>query len=156
MKLTERKIATNLKQHSYRLTPQRRAVIQTIASAQDHLTPAAIYKKVHQEHLGVGLVTIYRTLDLLAGLGLICEVHTRGGHRSYLMRRPVEHHHHLICSGCGTVIDFTDCNLAPLKQRLSRKTGFDIEDHLLEFTGLCPTCQKEATIPFREEECSSE
>lgn len=156
MKLTERKIATSLKQHRHKLTPQRRVVIQTIASAQDHLTPAAIYKRVHQEHPGIGLVTIYRTLDLLARLGLICEVHTGGSGRSYLMRRPVEHHHHLICSGCGAVVDFTNCNLAPLEQRLSRKTGFDIETHLLEFTGLCPACQEEATIPSREEECSSE
>ena len=115
MIISEKKITTILRQHGYKLTPQRRGVIRTIASTQDHLTPAAIYEKVHQEHPKIGLVTIYRTLEILTKLGLICEVHAGDNCRSYLIRRPSEHHHHLICSDCGTVIDFTDCDL---------KTGF--------------------------------
>ena len=145
MRLTERKIVTILRQHGYKLTPQRQAVIQTIASSQDHLTPTAIYDKVHQGHPSIGLVTIYRTLDILAELGLICRVHMESGCRSYLMRRPSEHHHHLVCSGCGQVVDFTDCDLSELEQRLSQETGFEMEGHLLEFTGLCQACQKKAT-----------
>jgi Fur family ferric uptake transcriptional regulator len=58
------------------------------------------------------------------------------------MRRPSEHHHHLICSDCGAVEDFTDCDLSKLEQRLSRETSFDIEGHLLEFTGRCRDCRK--------------
>jgi len=142
MKLTERKIAAALRQHGYKLTPQRRAVIQTIASTQDHLTPAAIYGKVHQDHPGIGLVTIYRTLDILAKLELICELHAGGSCHSYTIGAS-GHHHHLICSNCGGVIDFTGYDLAELEQKLSRETGFEIEDHLLEFVGLCQNCQKE-------------
>ena len=142
MKLTERKIAANLRQHGYKLTPQRRVVIRTIASTQDHLTPAAIYEKVLQDHPGIGLVTIYRTLDILAKLELICELHAGGSCHSYTIGTS-EHHHHLICSSCGGVIDFTGYDLAELEQRLSRETGFEIEDHLLEFVGLCQNCQKE-------------
>ena len=145
MRRTEREILTSLRRHSYKLTPQRRAVIRAITSSHDHLTPAAICDKVRQEHPGIGLVTIYRTLDLLADLGLICEVHSGGNCRSYLMRRPQEHHHHLICSECGTVADFTDCDLSELAHRLSRETGFEIEEHLLEFSGRCQNCQTKAS-----------
>ena len=141
MIFTEKKIATLLKKHGYKLTRQRRTVLSIIALSHEHLTPAAIHKRVRQEHPDIGLVTIYRTLEILTRLGLICEVHAGGNCRSYLMRRPSEHHHHLICSECGTVIDFTDCDLNELEQRLSRETGFKINGHLLEFLGQCQDCR---------------
>ena len=145
MILTANRIAGILRQHGYKVTPQRRAVLHTIADSHNHLTPTAIYDRVRQGHPSIGLVTIYRTLDILAELGLICRVHIESGCRSYLMRRPSEHHHHLVCSGCGQVVDFTDCALSKLEQRLSQETGFEMEGHLLEFTGLCQACQKKAT-----------
>ena len=146
MRLTEKKITSILRQRGYKLTPQRRVVLNVIASSQGHLTPAQIYDRVHQEYPDIGLVTIYRTLNILTELGLICEVHAGGNCRSYLIRRPPEHHHHLICSDCGRVIDFTDCNLGELEQRLSQETGFEIESHLLEFLGRCQDCQKIGSI----------
>ena len=141
MRLTEREVVAVLRRHGYKLTPQRRAVIHVIASSQDHLTPATIYRKVHQDHPNIGLVTIYRTLEILAELELICELHAGGICRSYTIST-LQHHHHLICSNCGVVIDFTGHDLSELEQRLSIETGFEIEDHLLEFFGLCRACQK--------------
>ena len=146
MIFTEKKLATVLRQHGYKLTPQRRAVLSVIALSREHLTPAAIYQKVRQEYPDVGLVTIYRTLEILTKLGFICEVHVGGICRSYLMRRPSEHHHHLICSECGAVIDFAYCDLNELEQRLCRETGFKIEGHLLEFLGQCQNCRKAAPV----------
>jgi Fur family ferric uptake transcriptional regulator len=141
MRLTERKIAIVLRQHGYKLTPQRRAVIGAIAASPDHLTPAAIYEKVRQDHPSIGLATIYRTLDILSSLELICELHAGGNSRSYTIGAP-EHHHHLICSNCGEVIDFSGYDISPLEERLSRETGFEIEGHLLEFIGRCQNCQQ--------------
>ena len=145
MRLTASKVNSILRQRGYRLTSQRRAVVNTIAGTHNHLTPAAIYKRVKREYPGIGLVTIYRNLEILAELGLICEVHAGGSCRSYLMRKPLEHHHHLICSECGRVVDFTDCDLGELEQRLSQETGFKMEGHLLEFIGCCPDCQRVAS-----------
>ena len=142
MRFTEKKMASILRQRGYKLTPQRRAVLSIIALSHDHLTPAAVYERACQEYPGIGLVTIYRTLEILAELGLICEVHVGGGCRSYLMRRPSGHHHHLVCSECGRVVDFTDCDVGELEQRLTQETGFRMEAHLLEFLGCCPDCQK--------------
>jgi len=144
MKLTVDKIADILRQHGYKLTPQRQAVLKVIVGTQEHLTPAALYDRVRQVQPSVGLVTIYRTLDILTELGLLCRVHTEGNCQNYLIRRPSEHHHHIICSGCGMVTDFTDCDLSELEQRLSTETGFEMEGHLLEFHGLCRNCQEAA------------
>jgi len=144
MNFTAKKIASLLRQRGYKLTPQRRAILGAIAESHDHLTPAAIHAKARGKHGNIGLVTIYRTIDLLAKLGLICEVHSDGNCHSYLLRRPSEHHHHLICSGCGTVVDFTNCDLSGMEQRISQETGFDIKGHLLEFSGNCQQCQPTA------------
>ncbi|MDD5039021.1 MAG: Fur family transcriptional regulator [Dehalococcoidales bacterium] len=140
MRLTKRKVVNALRQHGYKLTPQRRAVIGVIASSRDHLTPATIYAKVHQAHPNIGLVTVYRTLEILAELGLVCELHSGGICHSYTISAP-QHHHHLICSSCGTVFDFTSHSLGELEQSLARQSGFRIDGHLLEFFGLCRVCR---------------
>jgi Fur family ferric uptake transcriptional regulator len=146
MKLKDRSIIVTLRRHGYKLTTQRRAVIHAISSSQDHLTPTAVFEKVSQDHPGIGLVTVYRTLKLLADLDLICELHTGDNCPSYTASTP-QHHHHLICSGCGKVVDFTSSNtvrhsLSTLEARLSHESGFRIDDHVLEFSGLCQGCQE--------------
>ncbi len=130
-----------LRRRGYRLTTQRRAVLDVIARSRDHLTPGEIHQQVVRRHPGVGLVSVYRTLALLADMGLICEVHVGGNCRSYLLRRPLGHHHHLVCSDCGRVVDFSDCDLGQLEKRLAEDTGYEIEGHLLEFAGRCPDCR---------------
>lgn len=141
MRLDMKIIASMLRQRGYKVTPQRRAVLNAIANDSDHLTPAEIYDRVRREHPDIGLVTVYRTLDMLDKLGLICEVHSAGNCRSYLLRRPSGHHHHLICSDCGTVADYTDCDIGELEQKVLGETGFEINGHLLEFTGRCRNCR---------------
>lgn len=146
MVYTEKKIENELRKGGYKITPQRRAIISAVSHSHEHLTPAAIHELVCQEHPDIGLVTIYRTLEVLAELGLICEVHAGGNCRSYLIRRPAEHHHHLICSDCGTVIDFTNCDLGELERRLTKETRFKINGHLLEFLGQCRKCRGKAVV----------
>jgi len=141
MKFSQRKIILELKRRGYKVTPQRRAVIEAVMSSPAPVTPGAVYARVRRDYPTIGLVTIYRTLDILAGLEIICELHGEGTCHTYTIGMP-EHHHHLICSSCGTVIDFTSHNLAELEQSLSRKSGFRIDGHLLEFFGLCAVCQK--------------
>jgi Fur family ferric uptake transcriptional regulator len=136
------KILARLKKRGYKATPQRLALLRTITGSREHLTPLAIYKKVRQEQPGIGLVTVYRTLNILAHLGLICEVKSAEENTRSYVASPLEHHGHLICSGCGRVADFTGCNLHDLEQQLSRDTGFTIQDHRLEFFGYCQDCRK--------------
>jgi Fur family transcriptional regulator, ferric uptake regulator len=142
MKLTANKIAGILREQGYKLTPQRHALLKVIASQHDHLSPDAIFEKTKQEYPGIGRVTIYRTLDILSKLNLLCRFHAPDGCHGYMMRRPSEHHHHLVCSDCGRVIDFTDCELSGLEEKLSQETGFSIDGHLLELYGKCQDCQK--------------
>jgi Fur family transcriptional regulator, ferric uptake regulator len=139
-KLSE--INAALRKNAYKLTPQRRALLKIIAESHDHMTPLDIYNRVRVKHPAIGLVTVYRTLEILLGLGLLCRVHTEEGCGSYLVRRPEGHHHHLVCHSCGAVVDFTGCDLDELERRLTRDTGFRVSGHLLEFNGYCAKCVK--------------
>ena len=140
MRPSEERLARTLSRNGYKLTAQRRAVLNAIVKSREHLTPAAVHKRAIQENPNVGLVTVYRTLDVLSEMGLVCRVHRGGRSRSYTLA-PVGHHHHMICTECGAVTDFTNCDLSELENKLSRETGFEIEGHLLEFSGRCLDCQ---------------
>jgi Fur family transcriptional regulator, ferric uptake regulator len=140
MHLTEKTLIATLRKNGYKLTPQRMAVIDTIISRSDHLTAAQLYEKVHEAHPEIGLVTVYRTLQLLNQLGLICELHAVGNCPTYTLSNS-QHHHHIICSRCGRVVDFTGRFLDELETKLARESGFKIDGHTLEFTGICRTCQ---------------
>jgi Fur family transcriptional regulator, ferric uptake regulator len=146
MKLTANKIAGILRENGYKLTPQRHVLLKVIASHHDHLSPDALFEIARQDYPNIGRVTIYRTLELLNKLNLVCRVHAPDGCRRYMMRRPTEHHHHLVCSGCGQAIDFSDCDLSGLEKKLSEKTGFIVEGHLLELYGRCQDCRKNISI----------
>ena len=142
MKITEARVRATLRRHGYKLTRQRRSVIKAVVSSKDRLTPAALYNKLHQDYPEIGLVTVYRTLGLLDNLGLLCKLHTSSGCHTCTIGTP-ERHHHLICSGCGKVIDFPCRSMAELEGNLAEETGFTIKDHLLEFTGYCQNCRKD-------------
>jgi Fur family ferric uptake transcriptional regulator len=140
VRLTADKIIGIIRESGHKLTPQRRAVIKVMAASQDHVTPDDLYDKSRRVNPAIGRVTVYRTLDLLNELGLLCRVHGENGCRSYMLRKPLEHHHHLVCSSCGRVVDFTNCNLDEMEKTLSEESGFAIKGHLLEFYGVCRSC----------------
>ena len=142
MKITETKVKTALRRHGYKLTRQRRSVISAVISSENRLTPAALYHKLHQDYPDIGLVTVYRTLGLLDNLGLLCKLHTGGNCHTCTIGAP-ERHHHLICSSCGKVIDFSCRSMVELEGNLAKETGFAIKDHLLEFSGYCQSCRRE-------------
>ena len=129
------------RRNGYKLTPQRKAVLDTVSSSKEHLTSNAVHKKVGRKFPGIGLVTVYRTLSILSELGVICRVGRVGKSISYALAAP-GHHHHLVCSGCGAVADFSECKLDSLQKILSEKTGYKIEGHALQFSGKCQRCQK--------------
>ncbi len=146
MSYSQKTIESALRHHGYKVTSQRRAIIEEIIGSPEHQTPAAIYERIQIGHPGIGLVTIYRTLEILEECGCICETHAGHSCRSYLMRKSSAHHHHLICSDCGKVVDFTDCGLVDLENKLMEKSGFKITSHLLEFLGQCRQCRERAGV----------
>lgn len=137
---TEPGFADELRRHGLKSTRQRLAVLHTLHNSPHHLSAVEVQDRVHAFEAGVGLATIYRTLELLADLGLIVRVHFDDGCHRYASAS-LGHRHQLICSGCGLVVEFGECALASVAQRLASETSFSIDSHWLQFFGRCRECQ---------------
>lgn len=136
---------TGLHENQRRLTRPRQIVLEVINRANRHLTPAEIYQRARVKYPRLGLATVYRSLDLLVRLGYVRRIHLEQGCHSYA---PMEHQHghHLVCSNCGRIEEFADCDLEPLIKALRAKTGYVINVHMLELMGQCPSCQNKARV----------
>lgn len=132
----------------YRITLGREVILDILAKADIHLSAEDIYIKAHSQYPNIGLTTIYRTLDILANLGLIYKFDFGDGRARYELTKGPKgtHHHHLICTGCNRVIDYTDFIdeevelLRQTEKGLSKKYNFKIINHLIQFYGLCSKC----------------
>jgi len=130
-----------MRESGYRLTRPRRAVAQALLEAQDWLRPEEVLTRARAHCRTVGLVTVYRTLAVLEELGLARRVHLESGCHGYAPAG-LRHGHYLVCLACHQVVEFPGReDLTPLIRQISRKTGFVIEDHLLELSGRCPDCR---------------
>ena len=138
--LNEAHLATVLVEHGHKLTRPRRAVLRVIAASTHSLTPAEIHAQAQRYYRQTGLVTVYRTLELLAECGLVRKIHESDGCHSYAPASE-GHVHHIICEKCHTVIEFDNCDLADLLASVQRRTGFTISGHWLELFGYCPRCR---------------
>jgi Fur family ferric uptake transcriptional regulator len=133
-------LRTGLKQNQRKLTRARQAVLDIVATADRHLTPAEIYQQAKVKYPHLGLTTVYRTLDLLVELGYLQRVHSSEGCHSYAPRAHA-HGHQLVCLLCGRTEEFSRCDLDRLIQTIQKETGFQINVHMLELMGYCPACQ---------------
>jgi Fur family ferric uptake transcriptional regulator len=140
MTRTSPELERRLRESGYRLTRPRQAVLAVVALGEEHLNPAQIYERARAIYPKLGIVTVYRTLEVLAELGLIQRVHLDGDCHSYV-RADRGHSHQIICRECGRVEAFADCALDPLLSTLRKRTGYLIESHWLELLGRCPNCQ---------------
>jgi len=129
-----------LKDKGYRLTPQRLMILDIIHQADAHLTAEAILSQLEGRIAGINKSTVYRTLELLEGLGLVVRSELSGG-RVY-HHAEEGHHHHLVCKKCGRQFHCDETALIPLKQSLEEKLGFeaDLSHHVIH--GLCRECRE--------------
>lgn len=129
---------THLQDQGYRLTAPRRVIIEALRDAGRYCTASQLYERLRGRT--VGLASVYRTLELLADLGLAERRAETGGEASFLYCSP-RHHHHVVCTGCGIVREVEVCPSTELARQVERETGFALDRHTLDFYGRCPECR---------------
>ena len=138
--MTENHLAL-LRSKGYKLTPQRRAVLDAFLECKPFPTAQQLLAAVHKKHANVSLDTIYRNLALLSNLGIIHEIHRAAGN-VYEISKPGHHHHHLVCTECGK----TECiDICPMQESYieeAEKKGFLVTGHIFEFYGICQECRQ--------------
>lgn len=129
-----------LQDNGYRLTTARRAVVNLIVGTNHALTPLEVFEKARKKNPGLGLVSVYRTLEKLEELHLIQRVHQPGGCQAFIAASQ-GHEHLLLCKSCGAVTFFEGDDLEGLINSIARKTGYKITEHWLQLFGVCASCR---------------
>ena len=122
-----------------RMTTQRAAILAVVQSAEKHLTAGEIFERVRRRYPTIAYGTVYRTLHLLAELGLIQEFPF--GDQASRFDRRTDRHDHVHCTVCGALVD-VDVPIAILARQVAAdQTGYQIHEHQTVFSGICPDCQ---------------
>lgn len=136
----ETPLTQKLSESGFRITPQRRVILHTLLSAQQHLTPAEVLEEARRELPDIEETTIYRTLAFLVERGLAQEAHSSTSKAAYEIS--ASPHHHLICRECGEELEIAHDEVENLFAKLTQETGFQFQQNHLSFFGICPACQK--------------
>lgn len=124
-----------------RLTHQRDLIMEIIRQGRGHLDADEIYRRAREKEPRLSLSTVYRTLQMLKKLGLVEELHFDEEHHHYEVK-PSAEHHHLVCLGCGRVIEFNYPLSRYLKKNVSEAKDFDITETEIRVTGYCAKCRR--------------
>lgn len=136
-------VVTNLAEQlalaGYKVTGPRLAVLKAIVALPSSFSVQQLEQWLTACDQSPGIASIFRTVRLLCDLNLLQRIHgldechrySIGGHG---------HGHHIICTSCGAMVHFEDCGIQCLVQELEQRTGFRINEHLVELFGLCPHC----------------
>ncbi len=134
--------AEHIQQAGLRRTVQRDLILDMFLKTEEHLSSEDLYWLVQKEDSSIGHTTVYRTLKLLTEAGLAREVRFGDGKTYYEHHYDHEHHDHMICTGCGKVIEFFSAEIEALQDEMAGKFGFKPTHHSLRILGLCEDCQK--------------
>lgn len=133
-------LAERLREHGYKLTQPRRAILQVLLTTPRPLSPAEIQARGQAFCADLGLVTVYRTLEIMEALGVVRPVHLADGCHGYVLASP-GHTHHVVCERCHAVVEIAGCELGDFLDRVGQRTGYRITGHWLEISGVCAGCQ---------------
>ena len=125
----------------YRLTSPRRALARLVASREGHFSADELLTESRRARLGVTRATIFRSLDVLADLGVVERLDLPTGEHAFVACEPA-HHHHIVCSSCGRSAGVADHGLEAVADAIGRETGYRVDTHRLELFGRCPECQE--------------
>jgi Fur family transcriptional regulator, ferric uptake regulator len=119
----------------------RRAVVELLARQSCCLTAQEIFDGLRATGSGVGLASVYRTLDQLSKDGFLQKVELGDGTTRYEpARQGGHHHHHVVCNSCGKVESFEDDRLEQALRRVERRTGYAVAAHDVVLRGSCSDC----------------
>ncbi len=127
-----------LRGRGYRITPQREAIVREVLRTEGHITPQDVARRVQRRLPAVNASTVYRTLSMLEGAGVLRHAHREQGAEYH--RAEEASHVHLTCSRCGTEDDLSMEEAASLGQLIRRHRGFQPDLTHFAISGVCREC----------------
>ena len=137
--ITVDELVVRLRTAGVRITAPRRVVLAALVEAGSHVTAEALHRLVRRDHPDVSSSSVYRTMDLLAELGVVEHVHLGHGPAQYHLTDDA--HAHLVCNGCQTVVELEPELSAPFARRVDAELGFALDLGHFALTGWCARCR---------------
>ena len=141
---TVEELVDGLRGRGVRITAPRRAVLEALVAAGSHLTAEALHALVQARHPDISHSSIYRTMALLADVGIVHHVHLGHGPAEYHL--VTDAHTHLVCSGCDTVTELDGAITDPFAAAISARFGFEVDLRHFALTGRCSACRAEPPV----------
>jgi len=131
-----------LKENSLKFTKQRELVLKFLYENDGHFTPEDIYTSLKELYpdVNIGIATVYRTLTLLETSQIASSISFGVQGKKYELGLK-KHHDHLICTKCGSIIEFFDETIEKRQEEIAKKFNFQMTDHTMKIFGLCEKCQ---------------
>ena len=143
-------LTSRLRRHSRKITGPRQIILNILRNHPHPLTSKEIFAAMPGGRCD--LATIYRTLHMLEKMEAVKRFDFGDGAVRFELVGDGDdgHHHHLVCSRCGTVVEIEECFLREIEARLAAANGFTAVTHRLEFFGICSRCQRRSKPPRLE------
>lgn len=142
------------REHLHRLglkwTAQRDDIAHVFFASKRHISVDELYRAVKRVNPRIGYATVYRTMKLLTECGLATESHFLDGEARYESTEG-QHHDHLICTECGTIVEFEEERIEELQRQVAKRAGFLFTGHRMELYGVCASCQKKQLVASKGE-----
>ena len=135
----------HLKRVGLKHTEQRDTILQTFLETREHLSVNELHRLVQKKDARIGFTTVYRTLKLLAECGLASEVAFHDGIARYEHQYNRRGHHHMVCTSCGSSVEFFSKEVDRLEHEIGRKFNFQTTRHTFQIYGLCEDCRRKET-----------
>ena len=132
----------HLRRVGLKQTAQRDIILRAFLDTRDHLSTDELYRLVKKKDDSIGFTTVYRTLKLLAECGLASEVAFNDGITRYEAQFNRRNHHHMVCTDCGSSVEFFSPQIERLEQEIGRANHYTTTRHTFQIYGLCEACQK--------------
>jgi len=129
----------HLKKVGLKQTAQRDTILRTFLETREHLSTEELHRLVKKKDPRIGYTTVYRTLKLLAECRLASEVAFHDGIARYEHQYNRRSHHHMVCTACGSSVEFFSNEVEKLEQEIGRKY------HSFQIYGVCEDCRKKNT-----------
>ena len=145
--ITRPSLMKQLAERGVRMTSQRRLLVGIIQDSPRHLDAAKLLELAQKRDAEIDRATVYRTLALLKGHGLIDELDLMHieGEKHYYEAKTNRDHCHMACFRCGAIMEYASSSFEKLKQEMVKQSGFQIRVVRLEVGGICKQCQKAAS-----------
>lgn len=140
-------VQQSMRAHGLRWTGQRELIVRTAFSTHEHFTAEELLGYCRVRDPGISRATVYRTLQVLEKAGFVEGLEAGDGGRRFEHVLGHSHHDHMVCLGCGAILEFVDEELEARQELAARRLGFQIERHSLRIYGRCKACVRSRSAP---------